>query len=62
MYQWGVRGDVPLPADYDGDGKADLGVYRPSTGHWYVLLSSTGYASALVQRWGEIGDVPVPVR
>jgi hypothetical protein len=29
--------DVPIPGDYDGVGKADLAVYRPSTAQWFIL-------------------------
>ena len=31
------------PADLDSDGKADLTVYRPSSGTWFNLRSNTNY-------------------
>ncbi len=31
--------------DFDGDGKSDITIFRPSTGGWYVLQSSSNYTT-----------------
>ena len=43
--------------DFDGDGKIDITVYRPSTGGWYILRSSTSTLSTFT--WGVSTDIPV---
>ena len=40
--QFGSSEDKPALGDYDGDGKADIAVYRPSQGDWYWTNSSDG--------------------
>jgi uncharacterized delta-60 repeat protein len=44
--------------DYDGDGKSDISVFRPSENKWYVLKSSNG--QVVQQVFAIAGDVPVP--
>lgn len=43
--------------DYDGDGKADVSVFRPSDGVWYLQRSAAGFFAA---QFGTAGDVIVP--
>jgi hypothetical protein len=61
MHPTGGLPDVPVPADFDGDGRTDLGVWRPDSGEWWILKSSNDYDQdqPLVYRWGKLGDIPV---
>ena len=57
--QWGAAGDVPMPADFDGD-DTDVAVYRPSTGQWFIKRSDSEFTSVVVVNWGVADDVPMP--
>ena len=50
-----VAGDIngtPVPADYDGDGKADFAVYHEETGVWEIFFSTCGYQEKLSGQFG----------
>ena len=44
-------------ADFDGDGKTDLSVFRPSEGNWYLQRSTAGFTAI---NWGLENDKLVP--
>jgi FG-GAP-like repeat len=55
-----VQVTLRAPFDFDGDGKTDVSVFRPSTSPtatWFIWQSAT--ASAVSPGWGASGDVPV---
>ena len=61
--RWGTAGDRIVPGDYDGNGKTDIAVFRPSDGIWYVIPSNASTAintARLGFQWGMIGDIPQP--
>lgn len=55
---WGKAGDIPQVGDYDGDGQIDPSVFRPSTGDWHILISSTRFTTYVTVHWGVTGDIP----
>jgi hypothetical protein len=44
-------------ADFDGDGRTDISVFRPSEGNWYLNRSTDGLA---VVTWGNSTDTLAP--
>jgi uncharacterized delta-60 repeat protein len=45
------------PFDFDGDGRADVGIVRPTSGDWYILPSTGG---TMIQNFGLNGDISAP--
>lgn len=53
--------DQPIPLDYDGDGRADIATYRPTTSEWFIYRSGLPMAQAgLRVEFGQPGDIPAP--
>ncbi len=58
MGAYEVYQPAPNPVDFDGDHKGDISVFRPASGTWFVLPSSSP-GSYLSAPWGMSGDQAV---
>jgi hypothetical protein len=45
---WGGSGFIPVPGDYDGDGKIDVAIYQSSSGCWHIIYASDGSYHGIV--------------
>jgi hypothetical protein len=51
-FVYGTVGDKPVVGDYNGDGKADIAIFRPTNSTWYIY----GVGPF---KYGTVGDIPV---
>ncbi|HQH27076.1 MAG TPA: S8 family serine peptidase, partial [Oligoflexia bacterium] len=55
---FGSLGDIPrCSGDYDGDGKGDITVFRPTSGEWFIRYSANG--EMVRHQFGLPGDIPL---
>jgi hypothetical protein len=45
---------VPLPADFDGDGRAEPAIFRGGANTWWAVSQFSNLF------WGAAGDIPLP--
>ena len=56
----GVSNAAPTPADFDGDGRTDVVLFRASAGSWHVLPSGENFTNPVVISAGSDATVPLP--
>jgi len=54
----GGSSDIPVIADYSGDGKAEIALFRTLTGDWFIYNPAAGTNSTT--HFGSLGDIPTP--
>ncbi len=52
-----INTGIKSRADFDGDGKTDVSVFRPADGNWYVDRSTSGFSAT---HFGSDNDTLVP--
>ncbi len=62
--QFGAPADLPVVGDWDGMGQVRVGVFRPSTGEWFLDMNGNGAwdgctVDMCVSSFGKSGDRPV---
>jgi hypothetical protein len=62
VQKFGLNGDKPVPADFEGLGRSNIAVYRSSTGEWYSLntFNFGGQNPATIVKFGISTDIPIP--
>jgi hypothetical protein len=61
---FGLTGDLPVVGDWEGSGKSAPGLFRPSTGQWFLDFNGNGQwdgctADKCLDSFGDIEDLPV---
>jgi hypothetical protein len=61
---FGTAVDLPVSGDWNGSGTSKIGVFRPSTGQWFLDLNGNGQwdgcgVDLCVSNFGRAGDFPV---
>jgi hypothetical protein len=61
---FGMSGDIPVAGDWNGTGKTKIGVFRPSTGEWFLDRNGNGIWDGPVldlylSGYSQAGDLPV---
>jgi hypothetical protein len=64
LSNFGHMHDLPVAGDWDGTGKAMIGVFRPSTGEWFLDKNGNGQldgcgVDTCISSFGRSGDLPV---
>ena len=57
-----MAGDIPVTGDWTGDGNAKVGIFRSSTGQWFLDKDNSGTYDAQLDytyTFGQPGDIPV---
>ena len=61
---FGLSGDVPVSGDWNGTGESKIGVFRPSTGEWFLDSNGNGQwdgpgVDLYISQYGRAGDLPI---